>query len=355
MIQDSRIKKQRILQECEDYLNSTPSRAAQKSGSVQERLLTELVEIVRLGEINEARLESISEDLVEEKKRLESYANQLALYLPRQIHDSIFSGKQSFEIKTQRKLLTVFFSDIQGFTKISSVIQPEVLTHYINQYFSEMSEIALRHGGTIDKFIGDAMMVFFGDPASRGPQEDALACVRMAYDMQKRLSQLHVQWEREGLQYPFITRIGINTGYCNVGNFGSHSRMAYTILGGEVNLAARIEGQCEPGGVLMTHETYAYVKNYVEVIEREPVSLKGITLPARTYGLVRMLEPSQSGQADLQVKLPGSKILIKPSNLSLPERLSIIARLRDAASVLEGQVAPENSCANYPNTPKADE
>lgn len=334
-------KEQEVLFECEKLLADSPvvvaTDAFSKLTADYSRLLKNFSRIIRISDRNELRLQSVSDELEIEKKKLEGVADQLAKYLPRQIYDSIFKGDQSIEIKTQRKLLTVFFSDIQGFTHISSVIQPEVLTHYMNAYFSEMSDIAAKYGGTIDKYIGDAMMVFFGDPESRGPQEDALACVRMAYDMQQRLAELHIQWQREGLGHPFITRIGINTGYCNVGNFGSHSRMAYTILGGEVNLAARIEGQCEPGGVLISHETYAQVKDYVEVSERDPLVLKGIPMPVKTYAVVKVSDTNRSHTSELRLNFNGlDKMVIKPDSLSMPDRLSLVARLRDMANTLEG-------------------
>ena len=334
-------KEQEVLFECEKLLAESPdivmSDVFAKLTADYGRLLKNFSRIIRISDRNELRLQSVSDELEIEKKKLEGVADQLAKYLPRQIYDSIFKGDQSIEIKTQRKLLTVFFSDIQGFTHISAVIQPEVLTHYMNAYFSEMSDIAAKYGGTIDKYIGDAMMVFFGDPESKGPQEDALACVRMAYDMQQRLSELHILWQREGLEHPFITRIGINTGYCNVGNFGSHSRMAYTILGGEVNLAARIEGQCEPGGVLISHETYAKVKDFVEVSERDPLVLKGIPLPVKTYAVVKVSDTNRSHTSELRLNFNGlDKMVIKPDSLSMPDRLSLVARLRDMANTLEG-------------------
>lgn len=334
-------KEQEILRDCEALLAAHPDAV---SADLYRQLTTEygrlhknLLRLIRISDKNEARLHNVSEELEGEKHKLEGLAQQLSRYLPKQIYESIFNSDQATEIKTQRKLLTVFFSDIQGFTRISSVVQPEILTHYINAYFSEMSEIAGRHGGTIDKFIGDAMMVFFGDPESRGAEQDALSCVRMAYEMQQRLSQLHLQWETEGLQHPFITRIGINTGYCNVGNFGSHTRMAYTILGGEVNLAARIESQSEPGGILISHETYALVKDYVDVTEREPLHLKGIPLPVRTYAIAKVHDSDRSRWHELQVQLPGQdQLTIRPADLSMPERLGLIAKLRDIANTLEG-------------------
>ncbi len=99
----------------------------------------------------------------------------------------------------------------------------------------------MQHGGTVDKFIGDAILVFFGDPETKGAVEDAKACLRMAMDMQRRLGELKAKWRGEGTEEPFLVRMGINTGFCNVGNFGSNDRMDYTIIGAEANLAARLQ------------------------------------------------------------------------------------------------------------------
>jgi class 3 adenylate cyclase len=165
------------------------------------RLLKDLQRILRMSDRNELRLQKVSDELKLEKKRFEDIATRLSSYLPRQVYDSIFQGTQSFEIKSQRKLLTIFFSDIQGFTKISEALQPERLTSLINEYFSEMSAIAIQYGGTIDKFIGDAVMIFFGDPESKGHQKDALladggshakAFERAQYQMGKRGADLPI-------------------------------------------------------------------------------------------------------------------------------------------------------------------
>ena len=108
-----------------------------------------------------------------------------------------------------------------------------------------MTLIALEWGATIDKYIGDAMMVFFGDPTTNGEREDARACVQMALSMQERMRQLQVKWAGEGFADPFKVRMGINTGYCNVGNFGSDQRLTYTIIGAEVNIAQRLESNAK--------------------------------------------------------------------------------------------------------------
>ena len=207
-------------------------------------------------------------------KQLTEISSQLSKYIPPQIHDALFAGKYDTEIKTRRRKLTVFFSDIKNFTSTSENLQPEDLTKYLNEYFSEMTKIAIDHGATIDKYIGDAMMVFFGDPDTKGEREDARACVEMALKMQERMGELREKWLNEGFADPFEVRIGINTGYCNVGNFGSDQRLTYTIIGGEVNVAARLESAADANGILMSYETYAHVQDMVEVEQKEAIKMK---------------------------------------------------------------------------------
>ncbi len=186
-------------------------------------------------------------------------------------------------IATERKKLTIFFSDIKDFTTATERLQPEELTTLLNEYFTEKAKIAHEHGATVDKFIGDAILAFFGDPETRGTQEDALACVKMAIAMQRRLTELSKEWRRRGYEKPFLARMGINTGYCNVGNFGSEDRMDYTIIGAEANLAARLESIAEPGGIVISYETYALVQDHVKARSLEPISLKGIGRPIIPY------------------------------------------------------------------------
>ena len=181
---------------------------------------------------------------------LATLSMKISRYLSPQIYKSIFSGQKDVTIHTERKKLTIFFSDIKDFTATTERLQPEQITSLLNEYFTEMSNIALKHGGTIDKFVGDAILIFFGDPESKGEAEDAKACLRMAADMQHRLAELNVKWRNEGVENPFRVRMGINTGYCNVGNFGSADRMDYTIIGAEANLAARLQSIAEPGHIV---------------------------------------------------------------------------------------------------------
>ncbi|MDC0975452.1 adenylate/guanylate cyclase domain-containing protein [Alphaproteobacteria bacterium] len=220
---------------------------------------------------------------VSSQKRIEELTNKLSKYLSPQVYQSIFSGKQNVKIEAYRKKLTVFFSDIKGFTEITDRLEPEVLSSLLNSYLNEMSKIALKYGGTIDKFIGDAILIFFGDPESKGDKEDAKACVLMALEMRERMKHLRKLWEDQGISNPLDIRIGINTGFCNVGNFGSEDRLDYTIIGGEVNLASRLESNAEIGQILISHETYALVKKDVICQQKDEINVKGIAHKIQTY------------------------------------------------------------------------
>jgi hypothetical protein len=190
-----------------------------------------------IAEHHENLEEQVSErtaELGEKNKILESLSSQLSKYLSPQLYSSIFTGAQNVEVSSRRKKLTIFFSDIAGFTDTADRLESEELTELLNHYLTEMSQIALKHGGTIDKYVGDAIMIFFGDPETKGVKEDALACVKMAIVMRERMHDLADIWRESGIEKPLQVRMGIHTGYCTVGNFGSEDRMDYTIIGGAV-------------------------------------------------------------------------------------------------------------------------
>jgi adenylate cyclase len=243
-------------------------------------------------EIREAKRKADqANELVSEKNRaLEVLSTKLSKYLSPQVYSSIFTGQRSVEIASSRKKLTVFFSDIVNFTATTDDLESEELTGLLNHYLTEMAKIALEHGATIDKYIGDAILAFFGDPETRGIKKDALACVSMAIAMQRRMRELQSEWRDAGLEKPFQLRIGISTGYCTVGNFGSEDRMDYTIIGGEVNLAPRLQSHAEPGGILLSHETYSLVKDSVLAREQDPINAKGFAKPVRNYKVLDQLD-----------------------------------------------------------------
>jgi len=258
---------------------------------------------------------------------LEAISSKLAKYLSPQLYRSIFSGQQAVHIQSQRKRLTVFFSDIVGFTHTTDTMESEELTTLLNDYLNEMSKIALKYGGTIDKFIGDAIMIFFGDPESRGEQEDALACVSMAIAMRDRLKDLQQIWEQEkGFTQPFKIRIGIATGYCTVGNFGSEERMDYTIIGGYVNLASRLEQHAKPDQILISHETYALIKKQIYCQAQDSIQVKGISQAVKTYQVKSFMTDSHS-ELTIREQGPGYSVNIDGSPMDKIERTQLAVKL----------------------------
>ncbi len=245
-------------------------------------------------------------------KKMEELSSQLGKYLPPQIHQAMLSGEYDKTITTRRRKLTIFFSDIKNFTSTSEGLQPEDLTKYLNEYFSEMTTIALSCGATIDKYIGDAMMLFFGDPGSRGEREDARAGVEMALKMQERMRELQTKWRSEGFADPFQVRMGMNTGYCNVGNFGSDQRLTYTIIGGEVNVAQRLEANADADGILMSYETFAHAQDMIRVEEREAIKMKGINREIKIFSVLgRAGDIAQTDSGEMQGALPNHVVLTK--------------------------------------------
>src|SRR5699024_6920105 len=137
-------------------------------------------------------------------------------------------------------------------------------------------------------FIGDAIMIFFGDPVSREPEEDAFNCVAMALEMQQQMLILRQRWRREGVADEFHVRMGINSGNVTVGNFGTSARMDYTILGSDVNLASRLENLAKPGQVLISESTYHLIKTRIRCRHVGNVKVKGFQKPVPVYAATEL-------------------------------------------------------------------
>jgi len=276
------------------------------------------------------RAEEANERVLEQNRMLESVSTKLSKYLSPQVYASIFSGKQSAGISSKRKKLTVFFSDIAGFTETADKLESEDLTHLLNHYLTEMSKIALDHGATIDKYVGDAIVIFFGDPETRGVKEDALACIRMAIAMRERMRELEEVWRASGIENPLKCRIGINTGYCTVGNFGSEDRMDYTIIGGGVNLAARLEQAATPGEILTSYETYALLRDEIRCEECGKITVKGLAYPVTTYRVIDAVEPAERARDLIHEEHANFRLDLDPASMSREEREKAAAILRQA-------------------------
>ena len=155
-----------------------------------------------------AAIAGMNRELEANNEFLASVSTKISRYLSPQVYKSIFTGQTDGTIHTDRKKLTIFFSDIKDFTATTERMQPEEIALLLNEYLTDMSAIALEHGGTIDKFIGDAILIFFGDPETKGTAQDAKACLRMAVEMQRRLAELNAKWRNAGIEPPFGRRCG---------------------------------------------------------------------------------------------------------------------------------------------------
>lgn len=215
-------------------------------------------------------------------EQLTTLSKHLSKYISPQIYERIIHAK-AVEIGAVRKSMTILFSDIVGFTDLSDVLKSGMLTIMINAYFDEMTKIILKHGGTVDKYIGDTIMVFFGDPNTAGPRVDAISCVKMALEMRDKLVALKERWKSLAITQDLKLRIGINSGYCAVGNFGSEYRMEYTVIGNQVNLASRLQHIGKPGEIIISETTYQLIKDLINCEEKELLQIKGFTNPVQTY------------------------------------------------------------------------
>lgn len=268
---------------------------------------------------------------------LENVSGQLAKYISPQLYQAIIAGEQNVAIESTRKKLTIFFSDIVGFTEITDQLESEELTALLNEYLTAMSEIAERHGANFDKFIGDGIMCYFGDPETEGVKGDAANCLRMALAMRERLDELQLGWQEKGLiDRPFLARMGINTGFCTVGNFGSDERMDYTIIGSEVNLAARLESAADVGGIFLAYETYALVKDWILADEAETITVKGFARPIKTFRVRGIREAPTAQPTATRLEQPGLKLTIDPTCMSSRDKARAIETLKRLQAELEG-------------------
>lgn len=275
-------------------------------------------------------LKQQEKELSVKSQALERLSSQLAKYLSPQVYESIFSGRNEVKIASQRKKLTVFFSDLSGFTEIADRLESEELTQLLNEYLTEMSQIALEFGATIDKYVGDAIVIFFGDPESKGVKQDALACVKMAIAMRQRLLILNKNWQNNGLDQSLTCRIGINTGYCTVGNFGSEDRMDYTIIGGGVNLASRLETKAHPGQILISYETYALIRDEIECQEFGQLNVKGIAYPVKTFEVIDTYKNSEKSSGMISEDYPNLQLRIDVGSMTSDEKSEVEKLLRRA-------------------------
>ncbi|ABZ95413.1 adenylate/guanylate cyclase domain-containing protein [Leptospira biflexa] len=253
----------------------------------------------------------IENELLENNKKIQMYLDRMRRYLSPQLYEMITGAEVETSISHQRRKLTIFFSDIVGFTTITDSIEPEILSDCLNKYLDVMSSIAIKYGGTIDKFIGDAIMIFFGAPSFENDKAHALNCVKMAIEMRDSLPALDEYWRKSGINHNLTCRIGINTGYVTVGNFGTNERMDYTIIGGPVNVASRLENASNAGEILISNATKSLIDEFIETIPKGEVLVKGVHTPIETFQVIG-LKNDQEKKENPFVKFDGEGFLLKP-------------------------------------------
>jgi len=228
-------------------------------------------------------LESLNENLqetVDAKVSELERVSRLKRYLSPQLATSIVEQVGDIDLGSRRKYLTTFFSDVRGFTTASERMEPDALIAQLNDYLTEMTDIVFRHEGTLDKYVGDALMVFFGDPIQQ--DDHAERAVRMAFEMRERMLELREDWTSR-YRESFQIGIGITTGWVTVGDIGSPARSDYTVLGNEVNLASRLSDRATAGQILITEATLEAVRDLVEATPLDKVELKGVSRDIRIY------------------------------------------------------------------------
>ena len=226
--------------------------------------------------------------MAERRQRLQ-IKSMFSTYVNPSVVDQLIANPEKLRLGGQREELTVLFSDIEGFTGISEGLRSDELVTVLNIYLSKMARIILRNLGTLDKYVGDAIVAFWGAPI---PQEDhALRACVTALEMQEGLVELHKEWEG-GSKPRFRTRIGINTGEMVVGNMGGAEKVNYTVIGDSVNLASRLEGANKEYGtsIMVSHTTYEMVKHKILGRSLDTIAVKGRAEPVTVYELIQLRE-----------------------------------------------------------------
>ena len=210
---------------------------------------------------------------------------QFKPYLTRQADRAISSGKTLPEIQHRRRYLAVFFIDIHRFTDRIEELEPEQAAEFLNTYLSRMCGIASEFGGTVDKFIGDSLMITFGDSSSSTPEDDVRACMRMALSMRDEIHRMALHYSDQVPNQPLKVRMGIASGYCTTGNFGAPNRLEYTAIGRTVNLASRLEKLAEPDEILLSSSFSAQLSDEFCIADKGTTQVKGFARPVQIAAL----------------------------------------------------------------------
>jgi adenylate cyclase len=271
-----------------------------------------------------------------EQRQQRALRGALSQYLSPDVMQEVAANPESVRLGGEKREMTVLFSDLRGFTSYSETIDPQELVQILNQYLTEMTDVIFEHRGTVDKYMGDAIMAFWGAPR---PQSDhARRACDTAVEMMRALEVLNRQWQAEGKEKLNIG-IGINTGPMTVGNMGSQKRLDYTVMGDSVNLGSRLEGLNKEYGtsIIISDSTLAqigdgYVTRYLDL-----VIVKGRSAPVAVYQLIgREGEVSAEQRQALAVYEEGSRLYTSRDWLGAAAKFQEVIRLdpNDAPAAL---------------------
>jgi class 3 adenylate cyclase len=277
---EARNKAYRELEKTNDELREAKTRVLDYAHTLEQKVEERTAELRKAKEELLLFSRGLEDKVDEQVKELQRY-NTLRRYVSPKLAEQILSTGQALEAGTQRKMMTVLFSDIRNFSILTDSLEPEEIFNLLDKYLSEMTKLIHKYDGTLNKIIGDGLLVFFGDPI---PMKDhAKRAILMGVDMQNKVRELREEWLQYG--YELGIGIGINTGYMTVGNIGSDIYKDYTVIGNQVNVAARLESLAKPGQILISQRTYSRVKDLVEVEEVGEIKVKGIHNPIITYNV----------------------------------------------------------------------
>jgi len=232
-------------------------------------------------------------EALENERRLSIEKDKMGAFIPRTVVDAIARSREEVLALGGRTVnATILFSDIQGFTALAESLHPQNVITFLNEYMTAMTEIIQQEGGIIDKFLGDGIMAIFTADECK---KHELRAARAALKMQARLRNVKEHWSKDPATKTLMIRIGINTGEVVAGNVGSQTRMEYTVIGDNVNVAARIESACQPGSVLISQSTYEPIKQHIIATAREPIQVKNRQKPVHTYEVTNLAKnPKQN-------------------------------------------------------------
>jgi adenylate cyclase len=282
----------------EDYLakpfDPVVLRARMKAGLAKKRLhdleAEHLAELSRLNRRLEARIEEQVAELVR--------TGELKRFLPQEVAESVLRGDLEPDEAFVRRKITVLVADMVGFTDLSDSLEPEELAHVVNEYLREMTALTVSHGGTLIDFAGDGVLAIYGAPNASDEQVQAVQAIRTAVSMRARVRELAAALRRRAIPADLQIRVGMNTGHCTLGVFGSDVMRAYKAVGFPVNIAARLQTAADPGSILCGFRTYALVEDVVDAARREPLSVKGASRPVEAWEILELRDaPAESADA----------------------------------------------------------